>query len=432
MQRIDIKRGLNIAPDSAFTPAVGTTAVRSVALLGVDYPGIKPTLAVKQGDHVNLGDVVFTDHTEQIRCCAPATGIVSAIHLGARRSLQALVIEVTEEADEYSVALPVNSAMDASTVRNVLLHNGLWPAFRVRPFDVIPAADAAVGHLFITAIDTHPSALNPASVIERNAKAFAAGVEKLSLLAGHTYVCRAPGDEPSHADMPAVTAVAFSGPHPAGLAGTHIHYLAPNAKDVWYIGYQDVIAVGHLFLHGRITFGRDISLAGPGLNQPQQLRTRSGAALVDLIGDAEPGSAATSGSPLHDQRDGLVGSYLGRLHNQVWVSPPVTQASVKTETVKSWLQQFVTPRTAISAQHPGEVAMTGMLSVEAFDAVWPFSMPPLPLLRALLTGDTDTANELGAMMLAEEDLALCAYVCPAKQDYGAALRATLQAFEKDG
>ncbi len=75
--------------------------------------------------------------------------------------------------------------------------------------------------------------------------------------------------------------------------------------------------------------------------------------------------------------------------------------------------------------------MTGMLSVEAFDSVWPFKLPVGPLLRSILTEDTATANELGATMLAEEDLALCSYVCPAKQDYGAALRATLQAFEKE-
>ncbi len=431
MQSIDIKRGLNLGPHTAFAPAVESIPVGSVALLGLDYPGLKPVLAVEQGDRVSLGDVLLTDRTDQrICCCAPATGIVSAIHLGARRSLQALVIEVTETTDEYAATLPVSNSVDASAVRDVLQRNGLWSALRTRPFDVIPATDAAIGHLFITAIDTHPSALNPASVIQSNTQAFAAGIEKLSLLAGQTYVCTAPGDEPAHADIPDVTSAAFSGPHPAGLVGTHIHYLAPNTEDVCHIGYQDVIAVGRLFLDGRITVARDISVAGPGLDQPRHLRTRIGAALIDLIGDAAPGTTVTSGSTLHDQRDGLVSAYLGRLHNQAWVNAPAEQTPANPVRVKSWLQQLTAPRTAVDPQRRGEVAMTGMLSVEAFDAVWPFRMPPAPLLRAILTGDIDTANDLGAMMLAEEDLALCSYICPAKQDYGKALRDTQQAFEK--
>lgn len=432
MQYIDIKRGLNISPDTTFVAAVGTTPARSVALLGLDYPGMKPSLAVEQGDHVSLGDVLFTDRTDQrVRCCAPATGLVSAIHLGARRSLQALVIELTEDTDEYPVALPMSGFMDAATVRDILQQNGMWPAFRERPFDVIPAADTEPTNLFVTAIDTHPLALNPALVIQRNAQAFAAGIEKLSLLAAHTYVCMAPGAEPWYPDTPDVTSVAFNGPHPAGLPGTHIHYVTPTATDAWYIGYQDVIAIGDLFLNERITVGRDISLAGPGLDQPRHIRTRIGAALVDLITDAVSGSTATSGSPLNGQRDALVGSYLGRHHNQVWVSAPDVKISATPSRIKFWLQQLAAPRTATGLRHQGEAAMTGMLSVEAFDAVWPFRMPSAPLLRAILTGDTATANELGATMLAEEDLALCSYICPAKQDYGAALRATLQAFEKE-
>jgi Na+-transporting NADH:ubiquinone oxidoreductase subunit A len=435
MKCIDIKRGLNISPDSAFMTLVDAAPARSVALLGIDYPGMKPVLAVKQGDHVRLGDVLFTDRTEQeIRCCAPATGLVSAIHLGARRSLQALVIELTDDTDACSIT-HIGRGNDADKVRNALQLNGMWPTLRVRPYDVIPAVDADADVLFITAIDTHPLALDPLQIIARNAEAFAAGVGHLSLMAGHTFVCTAPATTLTYPDLPRVSTVTFRGPHPAGLAGTHIHHLAPAATQAWYIGYQDVIAIGHLFLHGKSSVQREISLAGPGLAQPLHLRTRIGAALADLTSgltsDLTPGSYATSGSPLSQQRDALIGSYLGRQHNQAWVRAPLTPNSAIPAKVKSWLQQLVAPRCAIDMRHQGEVAVTGMLSVEAFDSVWPFNLPVGPLLRSILTEDTATANELGATMLAEEDLALCSYVCPAKQDYGAALRATLQAFEKE-
>jgi Na+-transporting NADH:ubiquinone oxidoreductase subunit A len=50
----------------------------------------------------------------------------------------------------------------------------------------------------------------------------------------------------------------------------------------------------------------------------------------------------------------------------------------------------------------------------------------------LITEDNEAAQALGCLELAEEDLALCTYVCPGKYDYGPMLRASLDAIEKDG
>ena len=83
--------------------------------------------------------------------------------------------------------------------------------------------------------------------------------------------------------MPALRSVkveVFDGPHPAGNAGTHIHFLCPVdlERTVWHIGYQDVAAIGRLFTTGRLDVERVIALAGPGVQQPRLLRTRLGAA----------------------------------------------------------------------------------------------------------------------------------------------------------
>ncbi len=77
----------------------------------------------------------------------------------------------------------------------------------------------------------------------------------------------------------------FSGPHPAGLPGTHIHFLDPVSpnKTVWQIGYQDVIAIGYLFLTGRIMTERVVSVAGPRVGKPGLYRTRLAACLDDLV-----------------------------------------------------------------------------------------------------------------------------------------------------
>jgi Na+-transporting NADH:ubiquinone oxidoreductase subunit A len=46
--------------------------------------------------------------------------------------------------------------------------------------------------------------------------------------------------------------------------------------------------------------------------------------------------------------------------------------------------------------------------------------------------DTDVAQSLGALELDEEDVALCTFACPAKYEYGVALRDSLQKIEKEG
>ena len=45
--------------------------------------------------------------------------------------------------------------------------------------------------------------------------------------------------------------------------------------------------------------------------------------------------------------------------------------------------------------------------------------------------DIESAINLGALELDEEDLALCSYVCPGKYEYGTLLRDNLARIEKE-
>ena len=435
MKRIDIRRGLDILSDNDLADEAEIVSSRSVALLGNDYPLVKPVLAVSEGDHVALGDVLFTDRSHQdLLFCSPGDGVVSAIHRGARRSLQAVVIELDDSNDEMRVDVQPGKPVDAQEVRRILISTGLWSALRARPYNSVPTPAEAPTNLFVTAIDTNPLAPEPAAIILRNKDSFVAGIEKLSLLSNHTYVCMGSTELPCP-ELQQVTPVLFTGPHPAGLAGTHIHHLTPHATSAWHIGYQDVIAVGQMFLSGRMSVAREVSIAGPGSAKPRLLKTRLGAATAHMQDKTLPhGSTVLSGSPLCGQADALASGFLSRYHNQVWVreSPPPKSTTSTLQNWSSALLALALPRYALSHRPAvrGGGWQTGMLPVEAFDQVWPFQVPPAPLLRALLTQDTETASHLGATMLAEEDLALCSYVCPAQQDYGTALRETLRAIEQ--
>ena len=276
---IKIKKGLDLpitgAPEQSI---VDGPAVSSVAVVGFDYVGMKPTMQVKVGDRVKLGQVIFSDKkTEGVNFTAPGAGVVKAINRGERRVLQSVVIELEgDEAVEFNKYSAAElGGLSREVIQENLVSSGLWTAFRTRPFSRVPQPGTAPNSIFVTAMDTNPLAADPAVIIAEHKEAFAQGLEILTKLSETTvYLCKAPG-----ADIPTVNGVTveeFEGKHPAGNAGTHIHFLDPVSqnKTVWTIGYQDVVAVGKLFTEGRLFTDRVVAVCGPKASKPGLLRTR--------------------------------------------------------------------------------------------------------------------------------------------------------------
>ena len=446
---IKIKRGLDIplagAPSGELDTGVTT---RAAALLGADYHGMKPTMAVQVGDVVKRGDLLFTDKKcEGVRYTSPASGRVSAINRGAKRAFQSVVVDI--DGDEAASFDPYSAeaARELSTeaIKTQLIQSGQWTALRARPFGRVADPATSPAGLFITAIDTHPHAPDPEQVIAREADAFELGQTLLANLVDcPVYLCAAPG-----ADMPQTTHERisrhdFSGPHPAGLAGTHVHFLmgASAERIAWTIGYQDVIAVGRLFLDGALCVDRVVALAGPSVSRPRLVLSRVGADLQALVAGEGEGDDARllSGSVLGGRAVQSDTAYLGRYHQQVallpegrerafmgWLSPGVNKHSVMGIYLSSW---FGSKPLAMSTNTNG--SERAMVPVGAYEKVMPLDILPTQLLRALLVGDTETAQALGCLELDEEDLALCTYVCPGKYEYGGILRDNLTRIEKEG
>jgi len=442
-----IKRGLDIPIQGAPQQSIeNAPTARAVAVVGFDYPGMKPTMAVSEGDRVKVGQLLFTDKkTEGVRYTAPAGGTVSAINRGARRVLQSVVIEVDGDEAESFATCTADNLPDAAAIRAQLIESGLWTALRTRPFSKVPAVDSAAAAIFVTAIDTHPLAADPSVVIAEHGEAFTVGQSLLARLTeGTVFVCSAADSQVPVSNAPNVRAEQFGGPHPAGLAGTHIHTLSPVSaqKTVWTIGYQDVIAVGRLFLDGRLYTERVVSLAGPQVENPRLLRTRLGADLQALCaGQLKNGeNRIVSGSVLGGRAVHGATSYLGRYHNQVsvllegrhrefmgWFSPGVNKHSNLGIYVSSWFGGKKLPMTTNT-----NGSERAMVPVGSFERVMPLDILPTQLLRALIVGDTEMAQALGCLELEEEDLALCSYVCSGKYEYGPILRDNLTRIEKEG
>ncbi|MCC6297445.1 MAG: Na(+)-translocating NADH-quinone reductase subunit A [Pseudomonadales bacterium] len=444
---IKIRRGLNLpiagAPEQVIHPG---PAVSAVAAIGDDYVGLRPTMAVKEGDAVSLGQLLFVDRdNDRARITAPASGVVRAIHRGDRRVLQAVVIEVEGDAAETFGAWPAAdlAGLRRDQILDNLVQSGLWAALRTRPYSRIPAAAGAPHSLFVTAIDTNPLGADPAVVIADAADDFANGLQVLRQLVDcPIQLCTAP--EMRVPTLAGIDRHEFSGPHPAGLVGTHIHFLDPVSarKTVWHIGYQDVIAIGRLFVTGRLPVERVVALGGPAVRKPRLLRTRLGAHLPELVADSLiPGPVRlVSGSVLGGRTARGELAYLGRYHQQVtaleegaerhflrYLAPGTDAHSA----LPVFLSRF-NPRKVFAMNCSTNGSERAMVPLGNYERVMPLDILPTQLLRALIVGDTEAAQQLGCLELDEEDLALCSYVCVGKYEYGPILRDNLTRIEKEG
>lgn len=448
---ITIKEGLDL-------PILGNPAqhieiakpVTKVALVGDDYIGMKPTMLVAPGDKVKLGQPLFVDKkTPGVTYTSPAAGTVADVIRGAKRKFEAVVIDVDPNpAVSDSVIFEVGdpSALDAAALTELLTSSGLWPTLRTRPYGKVPAPGTSPSSIFVTAIDTNPLAACPATAMADRKDQFIVGLGAITKLTeGDVHVCKAPGAEVPGDTVAGVTVTEFGGPHPAGLVGTHIHELDPvgPTKSVWYIGYQDVIAIGALLTTGKLDVRRVISLAGPVIDKPRLLETRVGADISQLVEgeyNANIKVREISGSVLCGRTASEPHNFLGRYDTQV----SVIQEGDEREFLgwqKPGFDKFSTTRVFASSMLPNQkyafTTSTGgseraMVPLGTYEKVMPLDILPTQLLRALIVRDTDQAQQLGVLELEEEDLALCTFVCPGKYEYGSLLRENLTIIEREG
>lgn len=443
-----IKKGLDLPlrgkPDSRVEVA---SDISSVAVLGADYVGLKPTMLVKEGDQVKLGQPLFEDKKNPgVLITAPASGTVRAINRGAKRVLVSVVIDVDGDAAETFLdpnKLDIND-VDEQQIRNILQKAGLWVAFRKRPYGKVPAVDASPHSIFVNAMDTNPLAADPAFIIAERSAEFSFGVSVLNKMGVPVYVCSEQGAKLPDAKGSNVKQATFSGPHPAGLSSTHIHFIDPVYADktVWSIGYQDVIALGSLFTTGKLDPSRYVALAGRLVTSPRIFKTRLGVSVSGLCeGRTIDGEKRIiSGSVLHGHHAKANTDFLGRYDNQVsvieenndrefmgWIAPGVSKFSAS----KVFLSSLIRPSSYnITSSQNG--SPRAIVPIGVFERVMPLDILPTPLIKALLVKDTDSAQELGCLELVEEDLALLSFVDPGKHDFAPILRSTLTQIELEG
>ena len=148
-----------------------------------------------------------------------------------------------------------------------------------------------------------------------------------------------------------------------------------------------------------------------------------------------------SGSVLSGRKAEPPVDFLGRYHLQVsaladadrrsffgWINPFRDKFSVK----RVFASALLGRRRKYAFTTSREGSPRPLVPIGSYEQVMPLDILPNYLLRALLVGNTERAAELGCLELDEEDLALCAFVCPGKIEYGPVLRKNLATIEKEG
>jgi Na+-transporting NADH:ubiquinone oxidoreductase subunit A len=443
---IKIKKGLTLPILGEPKTHIKQITVRTIGLVGNDYLHLKPRFLVKPGDLVRRGQpLLFDQGMPRVLFTAPAAGHVTAIHRGERRRFEALEIHMDrqESVSFRKHRLTDLSSLPRETLVEQLLTSGLWPSFRTRPYNKIPAPESEPHSIFVTLMDSHPLAPHVGTVIQGGTEDLQWGLTVLrSLTQGKVFVCKAPElDIVVPAD---VTIQNFSGPHPAGLAGTHIHFLDPVGpqKTVWFCGYQDVMAIGHLFRQGVYQSERVITVAGPAVRDPHHVRVPLGASLKEITsGQLREGDVRIISGTVYNGRR-LQGSeaFLGRYHQQVvalhegrerellgWQMPGMDKFSVKRV-----FASFLRPGKKLPLTTSTGGSPRAMVPIGSYEKVMPLDIEATFLLRSLLIGDSETAQQLGALELDEDDVGLLTFVCPTKADYATLLRQCLHTIEKEG
>jgi Na+-transporting NADH:ubiquinone oxidoreductase subunit A len=431
---IKTKQGLDLPISGAPSSDIDSSAtINTIALLGPDYVGLKPTMLVKEGDIVASGQKLFEDKKNPgIFITAPSSGTVQSINRGEKRRFLSLIIEVDDSIDSQTF-----NDSDYDSPLSFLADSGSLSYFKTRPYNRIPGINDLPNAIFINACDTNPLAIDPHSLIQKEQELFNTGLNFISSIRPNSKTFCAFQDSDFDQSVTGISYHQFNGPHPSGLAGTHIHFLYPVGQNrtVWTISWQEVISIGYLIKNNKLRSNKFVALGGPNVHEPKVLNVRYGSNISELTAGAikEP-SRTISGSILNGRTAESVMNYLGAYDNQVSVVP---------DEVNDMLFNWAMPGLKLHSKLPAflsswfkpkeftfNVSMNGgdraIVPIPSYQQVMPLNILTTQLLKSLVTFDIELAEKLGALELAPEDLGLVSYVCPSKYDYQSILDTNLE------
>ena len=428
---VKIRKGLDIRlKGGAHGDLHAFSAADRFSLHPTDFHGLIPKMAVRAGASVKAGDVLFTDKKNpSIKFVSAISGTVQEPVRGEKRRILRVDVVAGGEGEVTFSSLSAASA-SADKVRGAMLAHGFWPMLRQRPFDVMPGPESQPRDIFVSTFDSAPLAPTAAQVVGDRLDHVRQGLAFLNTLLGDGKKVQLgvrSGDS-TFDGMAEADVTSYAGPHPAGNVGVQIHSIAPMNKGeaVWTLGIQDVANIGEGLVAGRFVGKRTVALTGS-RSQPALLSTTIGTPMAHIVQDRVmmEDTRVISGTVLTGTQRGHDGA-LGFFDQQVccipegheplffltkgWLGPGFDKFSAS-RAFPTWLMPKGKEYDLNTNSNGEERAF--VVSGQ-YDAVFPFDIYPVQLIKSIMVGDIDRMEKLGIYEVAPEDFALCEYVCTSK------------------
>ncbi|MBR1927810.1 MAG: Na(+)-translocating NADH-quinone reductase subunit A [Bacteroidales bacterium] len=431
---IVLKKGLNIPiSGEAALETMRTIAPDVVAVKPTDFKGFSPRLLVKEGDKVLAGSPVLADkQSPDILLTSPVSGNVTEIVRGEKRKLLAVLIEAEgDEAVDFGAKDP--KGLDAGDVKESLLKSGLWPSIIQRPYGVIANPGLTPKAVFVSAFSTAPLAADSEFVFKDDIQAIQAGVTAMSKIA-RVHVCVNSETSLFAGLKDATVHTVTSKKHPAGNVGVQISHISPIMKGetVWTLSLLSLAAIGKLFLGGKLDLCRKVAVTGPAALKTGYVTALPGTPMSALEGCFDPSveTRFISGDVLSGENVGKDGC-LGFFDNQVtlvkegrdrellgWANPLRFNQFSSSMAYFSWML----PKKKYNMDTNTHGGVRAFVCSDVYGKVLPMDIFPVYLIKACLAGDIDKMEQFGIYEVLPEDLALCEFVDPSKNDIQAIIQ----------
>ena len=429
---LDLKKGLNIPLKGAAAREVIKTVVPDiVAVKPTDFNGLVPRLLVKEGDSVLAGSPVMADKMRpEILLTAPVSGTVSQIVRGEKRKLLAVLIKADgkQEAVDFGAKAPVSAA----ETKELLLKSGLWGALVQRPYGILANPDITPKAIFVSSFSTAPLAADTDFTLGDSILDIQAGINALAKIAPvHLSVRKESYSSTPFHKVENVVSHLVSGKHPAGNVGVQISHIAPIQKGetVWTVSPLHLAAIGHVVNTGKLDLMRKVAVTGPAAEKPAYVCALPGTPVKELT-EVKEGVRVVGGDVLTGENLGAEGC-LGFFQDQItllregperewfgWAKPFRPKVYSSSWCYFSWL----TPGKQYDMDTNLHGGVRAFVETKCFEDVTPMDIFPIYLIKACLAGDIEKMEKFGIYEVLPEDLALCDYVDPSKNEIQAIIQ----------
>lgn len=457
MSTYNLKKGYDLTLEGL--PKSEIVKVSSSEIIKVrphTFKYIKPKVVVKVDDQVKVGSPLFFDKNNPIiNHTSPCSGKIKSIDYGEKRKVLSINIENDKEYAQIELiqldklfSLSSIKSLNGDSVKKIINEAGMWPLIRQRPFSKVADINSSPKSIFISMKPTDPLSIDQLKALDYNSIGFLEGIDALSnLTSGDINIVLDKNQDPSMLDsLDKVKIHYFSGPHPSGNVGVHMHYIDPiTSKDDsrWYLTVQDICKIGRIFVDGIINTTKLISIGGPACKSPSYLEVYNGTPVShinnELKLDIDKSCVLISGSVLSGRyieiNDALdfYHESLTMLKNENerhflgWLLPGFNNFTLTNTFISSL---FKTNSTINHNMKNG--SNRAIVPIGLWEKVLPMDILPNFLIRSILAADVEDMEKLGIYECDKEDFALCSLICQSKIEVSEIIQEGLDLMYEEG